>query len=177
MKSLFINLLSLAALVGPCVATSTVPFKPQSVTVDYGFARRATFTFEPPRFEQELRLSPEDRRKALFSFSQPEEIKAEQKARSGWSPGTKVVKIEFTFSDGRKAEVPDSEIKDIELIGIIDSEIETLIKDGSWALSIRIKNVRNIPARIADDRVVFIFEDYNYSKRRLEIDDKWNANK
>jgi len=197
MKNLFAIVLALVCSGITSKANDSRPFKPRSVTVDYGMGRMATFTFEPSEIERriqrelqstreelqrERQSTLEDQRKRVFSFRSVEEPKAEkpksgQRVRSPSDPGTKIVKVEFIFSNGRKTGVPETDIRDVDLIGIADSEIEYMGQDGSWALSIRIKNLRTIPARIADDRVVYIFENYKYRERWLEIDKKWNANK
>jgi len=177
MKSLLAIIQSLAFASALCSATSTVPFKPRAMTVDYGMGRAATFTFEPSRLEMEINKGKEDHHKAAFSFDHTEKPKVEKPERDWTQPGTRIVSVEFTFSNGLKASVAEVDLNDIEIIEIDRSEIETLSAEGSWALSVKIKNLQEIPDRVADDRVVFIFKNHQYSKRRLEINYKWNAKK
>jgi hypothetical protein len=176
MKNLLAFIQVIAFTCAFCSATSTVPFKPRAITVDYGKGRSATFTFEPSRIEKEINKSKEEKRGAASSSdttAKPEE----RGARDWMQPGTKIVKVEFTFSDGQKAIVDEADLKGIDIIDLSDSEIETLVEEGSWVLSLKIRNLQHIVARVADDRVVFIFEKFKYTKRRLELDYKWNANK
>jgi hypothetical protein len=66
--------------------------------------------------------------------------------------------------------VPEVDFRDIELIRLSESTIETLRTEGSWALSVGIRNLRQIPGRKVDDRVVYLFENYQYKERWLELD-------
>ena len=90
-----------------------------------------------------------------------------------------VVGVEFTFENGKKVDIPKEQLKRLQIANArsIGIKIKALKGEGSWTLSICIKNQEEIPDRIADDRVVFTFEDYKYSSMRLELDNARNAPK
>jgi len=90
-----------------------------------------------------------------------------------------VVGVEFTFENGKKVDIPKEQLKRLQIANArsIGIKIKALKGEGSWTLSICIKNQEEIPDRIADDRVVFTFEDYKYSSMRLELDKAGNEPK
>jgi hypothetical protein len=177
MKNPLAIMLALISIPALCSATSTVPFKPREIVVDYGMGRFAKFTFEPSQLDKEIIKSNDDKRRDVFTFEITPKLANEKDKRDLTQPGTRIAQVEFTFSDGRKASVTEADLSGIDIIDVADSEIETLVEEGSWVLSVRIRNQQHIVTRVADDRAVFIFENYKYSKRRLEINNKWNANK
>ena len=177
MKTPLAIILALVSIPTLCSATSTVPFKPRAIAVDYGMGRLATFTFEPSRLEKEINKSKEDKRSAVFSFDSTAKPAIKKDTRDWRQPGTKIVKVEFTFSVGRKVSVAEADLIDVDIGDVAESEIETLVEEGSWVLSLPIRNQQHIVSRVADDRAVFIFEKFKYSKRRLEINYKRNASK
>jgi hypothetical protein len=167
MKNLFALLLVLVCSHAAVRAFSALPIPPQSVTVQYHTGCKATFTYG---IEQETPPSPEEQRKRFFDFDLHAEWSQRERERQQLFPKRKIVKLQFTFADDRKAEVPEVDCRDIELIRLSESTIVTLRAEGSWALSVGIRNLRQIPERKVDDRVVYLFENYHYKERWLKLD-------
>ena len=167
MKNLFALLLVLVCSHAAVRAFSALPIPPQSVTVQYPTGCKATFTYG---IEQEAPPSPEEQRKRFFDFDLHAEWSQRERERQQLFPRRKIVKLQFTFADDRKAEVPEVDLRDIELIRLSESTIVTLRAEGSWALSVGIRNLRQIPGRKVDDRVVYLFENYQYKERWLELE-------
>jgi hypothetical protein len=167
MKNLFALLLVFACSNVAVQAFSTEPIPPQSVTVEYHTGCKATFTYG---LEQEAPPSPEEQRKRFFDFDPHAERIQREREHHQLFPKRKIAKLQFTFADDRKAEVPEVDCRDIELIRLSESTIETLRAEGSWALSVGIRNFRQIPGRKAGDRVIYLFESYQYKERWLELD-------
>ena len=103
-------------------------------------------------------------RKAVFTLNQASRYETPQ-----------IIGVQFVFSNGKTADVPQGELNGIKLIDVLNTEIETLVEEGSWALTVRIENQRKIPNRVADDWVVFIFKDYKYTSKWLELNEDRNA--
>ncbi|NWK57682.1 hypothetical protein HW115_18840 [Verrucomicrobiaceae bacterium N1E253] len=127
--------------------TSTIPFKVSKITVDYGQGRKAIFSFDIGG------LAHGDKRHKI----------------------PKVVAVEFVFSNGTTAKISAEGLKGIEIIDIHSTMIETGVKKGSWFLTTRIKNVKKLDDRVANDWVVFVFKAYKYERRWLERNSPRNA--
>lgn len=121
------------------IAFQAIPFKVYTMTVDYRLGRKVVYTLETGGMHRG-RPKP---------------------ARVRW--------IEFVFPNGKKALVKKRDLEDIEVTDIMNSEIETLGNKGSWALTVRIKNKHKVKNRGTDDEVTFIFKDYKYVERWLNI--------
>ena len=156
MRTLSLIILTLATSALSSKASSTVPFKASQITVEYGHGRKAIFT---------LRVSGPDHG--------PDIILPADGMRRYEIP--KVVGIEFFFEDGRTSKVPEEGLAGIEIRDIQMTMIETGIKKGSWFLTSRIENSEEIPNRIANDWVVFVFESFEYKSRWLERNEKRNS--
>ena len=147
MRTLTIFAILVLASTFSCFATSTVPFKASKITVDYGQGRKAIFTLDIPG------LAHGKRRYQI----------------------PKVIGVEFVFANGKTAKIPKEGLAGIEIIDIHSTMIETGIGNGNWFLTTRIKNREALPRRIANDWVVFVFKNFKYEKRWLELNDKWNS--
>jgi len=128
------------------MAFQAIPFKASRITVEYGQGRKAIFTLKIP-----------DSARGMDSTEIP-----------------KVIGVEFVFSEGKTAKVTEEGLKGIEIKDIHSTMIETGAEEGTWFLTTRIKNEEKIVNRVANDWVVFVFEDFQYKDRWLERNEKRN---